>query len=147
MSNKWQVEYWMKKLPETIPPTMSTREAFNKMRSSSFRHLLVVQDGQLLGLVSDRDLRRPDLSKGEDGWNSLYTPNEDDEVRYIMATELQTIKSNEHIHKAVKLLVEYRYGALPVINDQDSPIGILSVYDLLKSYDEILEKCGSNIEF
>lgn len=146
MSNKWEVGYWMKKLPQTIPPTMSTREAFNKMRSGSFRHLLVVQDGQLLGLVSDRDLRRPDLSKGEDGWNALYTPNEQDEVRYIMATELQTIRADDHIHKAVKILAEYRYGALPVINNQDNPIGILSIYDLLKSFDEILDKCGSSIE-
>lgn len=147
MSDKWQVEYWMKKLPQTIPPTMSTRDAFNKMRSGNLRHLLVVQDGQLLGLVSDRDLRRPDLSKGEDGWNALYTPNEEDEVRYIMATELQTIRANDDIHKAVKILAEYRYGALPVINDQGNPIGILSIYDLLKSFDEILDKSRSSIEF
>jgi len=146
MSSKWQVEYWMIKSPETIPPTTSTREAFNKMRSGNFRHLLVVQDGKLLGLVSDRDLRRPDLSKGEDGWNSLYTPNEEDEVRYIMATELKVVRGDSHIRDCIKMLTEYRYGALPVVNDQGNPIGILSVYDLLKCFDEIIDKCGPTLE-
>ncbi|WP_372367374.1 CBS domain-containing protein [Candidatus Uabimicrobium sp. HlEnr_7] len=146
MSNKWQVKYWMTRLPETIRPTTSTREAFNKMRNGNFRHLLVVQDGELLGLVSDRDLRRPDLSTGEDGWNELYTPNENDEVRYIMATELQVIQENDNIHQAIKKLNEYGYGALPVVNDQQNPIGILSIYDLLKCFDEVLDKCGSVLE-
>lgn len=140
MSDKWKIKNWMTKDPDTITPTMSTRDAFNKMRASNFRHLLVVQDDMLLGIVSDRDLRRPDLSNKEDGWNELYTPSENEEVRFIMSTDVCTLNSEDTIHSAVKIFNKHPYGALPVVNSKQLPVGILSVYDVIRCFGKVWEK-------
>ena len=50
------VERWMTPEPETALPDLDTEEAVSLMLSRGFRHLPVVQDGELLGMVSLRDV-------------------------------------------------------------------------------------------
>ena len=50
---------WMTPDPVTVPPTMDAEEAAELMLEHNFRHLPVVEDGRILGIVSIRDVMRP----------------------------------------------------------------------------------------
>ena len=60
---RWTVAEWMTSIPLCIPPSMSVRSAFAKMRIGHFRHLLVVKEGELVGMVTDRDLLVPPVDQ------------------------------------------------------------------------------------
>src|SRR5262245_29255713 len=49
----------MTKEVETVPPTATVHEAWSLMREKRIRHLVVTKDGNVVGVVSDRDVRLP----------------------------------------------------------------------------------------
>lgn len=140
--DKWTVGQWMTPNPATIEPDASVRAAFIQMRHRGFRHLPVVQDKKMVGMITDRDLRRPDISKDVEGWNDFYKLDEDCEVRYVMTTEVKSVYPNDSIEKAVALFIEHKFGALPVLDKNDELIGILSAHDVLNAFQEALDQVG-----
>lgn len=144
--NKWTVGEWMTQNPQTIPADTSVRDAFIQMRSGGFRHLLVVENNKLLGIVTDRDLRRPDITKDVEGWNDYYNLDDDYEVRYIMTINVHTLRTGDSLEKALKLFIENKYGAAPVLDKHDNVIGILSNYDALRAFDAALKLVGDILQ-
>ncbi len=140
--DQWSVGEWMTSVPETVSPDTSVRSAFIKMRTGNYRHLLVVHHGELLGIVTDRDLRRPDLSDEPEGWLDSYNLEEDYEVSNVMTSEVDTIRTHDSLEKALRLLLEHKYGALPVLDKKGSAIGILTTYDLLAAFDRALAEAS-----
>lgn len=140
--DKWTVGEWMTPNPETIPPNMPVRTAFFKMRSEGIRHLPVVKNGKLEGIVTDRDLRRPDLTDEPEGWHDFYQLHEDYEVRHIMTTHLETACSGDPLEKVLKTLLEHKFGALPVVDKNGDLIGILTSYDLMRALSVALHQAG-----
>lgn len=141
-NNKWSVGAWMTPNPTTVSPDLSVKAAYHRMRSEGFRHLLVVEDGTLQGIVTDRDLRRPDLSQEPDGWHDAYQLEDHYEVRHIMTTRVETVAPQDDLKKALGIVLERKYGALPVLDKTGSVIGILSTYDLMRAMDALLERAG-----
>lgn len=140
--DRWAVGYWMTENPQTVPPDMSVYSAFYKMRIEGYRHLLVVQDGELWGIVSDRDLRRPDISNEPDGWHEFYQLDGEYEVRDIMTTELITISPGDRLEKALHLMLENKFHSLPVLNKYGKLIGILTDFDLMRAFRQALDETG-----
>jgi len=144
-NDKWSVGEWMTANPETVEPSTSVRTAFFRMRSEGVRHLPVVDDGKLVGMVTDRDLRRPDLTDEPDGWHDYYRLDESYEVRHVMTTHLSTARTADPLEKAVETLVERKFGALPVVDKNDRLIGILTSFDLLRAFGSALETAGAHL--
>lgn len=140
--DRWSVGAWMTPNPETIAPTESVRSAFIRMRISGYRHLIVEEDGKLVGMVTDRDLRRPDLSEEPEGWHDYYNLDEDYEVRHVMTLRVETVRPQDRLEKAVATFLERKFGALPVVDKTDAVIGILTTYDALRALDEIFAEAG-----
>lgn len=67
-----RVKDWMTTNVVTVEPDTSVRRAFAMMKKHGFHHLPVVRDGKLMGIVTDRDLRRPDISDIFKEWDQLY---------------------------------------------------------------------------
>lgn len=113
--------------------TASIREALQAMHDSDIRHVPVLdEDGELVGIVSDRDLRAfapivPVLD--EAGENpQLELP-----VTQIMNTDVRTVTVEDDLAAAVDLMIEHRIGAVPVIDpDSNELVGIVSTIDALK---------------
>ncbi len=121
-------------------PDDGVRQTYFRMRDEKVRHIPVLDDnGKLLGLVSDRDLRRPEWV--DEAPDIAYDYNLDDNlrVRDLMTTNLTVVRTYDSIRKANKLFLENRFGAMPVLNKEDDLVGILSVVDLLKALDQILD--------
>jgi acetoin utilization protein AcuB len=140
--DKWTVGQWMTPNPEYVSPSTSVRNAFMQMRHGGFRHLLVVDNDRLVGIVTDRDLRRPDVSKEADGWNEFYNIDDDCEVRFVMSTDVKSVTPGDSLEKAGKFFLEHRFGALPVLDREGKPIGILTTHDMMKAFDVALKMVG-----
>ncbi|MFT7676184.1 MAG: CBS domain-containing protein [Planctomycetota bacterium] len=104
----------------TIPPSTTSEEASELCHHKGFRHLLVMQDNDLVGILSDRDLR---ASSGAGLKPS--TP-----VDQLMSDQVQAIAPSESLSSAAARMVEFKISALPVVSDNRSP-GIITCSDLL----------------
>lgn len=123
-------------------PGMSVSQAFLLMRTNRVRHIPVVEDEKLVGIISDRDLRRPRWAENVDDWTSYYQINDSHSVSDIMTRNPETVRASDTILKAVRIFRDHRYGALPVLNKDDELVGILSAQDLLEPLEEFLARAG-----
>jgi len=143
--DRYSVGNWMTQNPATIEPDTPVRKAFFTMRTQGYRHLLVVDDGALQGIVTDRDLRRPDLTDDPDGWNEYYNLDADYTVRDVMTTDLKSLRPGDKLEKALKLFVDHKFGAVPVLDKNDALIGILSAHDALRAFQAVLQSHGDHV--
>jgi acetoin utilization protein AcuB len=113
--------------PVTVRPHETARHAYRLMRDNRFRHLPVVEDGRLVGILSDRDLRpvllSPTLARAR--------------VAELMSEELTTVGPDALVEEAASLLVVKKIGCLPVIAD-GRLVGIVTETDLLGVLVELL---------
>lgn len=104
------------------------------------RHLPVVDEsGKLVGIISDRDLRRPDWVDEAPDLSHIYNLDDSMEVRDLMTSQVHVVHTYDKIRKAVKILLEHRFGAVPVLDKDGSLVGMLSAVDLLGALEELLE--------
>ena len=130
-------KYMTTKLITTTPKT-SVKDAFLLMRTHRVRHLPVVEGDKLVGIISDRDLRRPQWVDALDDWTAYYQINDDTQVKDVMTDKPEVVRTYDTIRKAVKVLQERRYGALPVLDKKGDLVGILSAQDLLSALELLL---------
>ncbi len=140
--DKWSVGQWMTANPQMISPETSVRAAFFKMRSEGYRHLPVVRDAKVGGMVTDRDLRRPDLTNEPEGWHDFYNLDDDYDVRHVMTTGVESMSPTDSLEKALDLLIERKFGAAPVIDKAGSMIGILTTFDLMRAFQAVMGEAG-----
>jgi acetoin utilization protein AcuB len=138
-------KYMTQKLIVVAPDT-SVKDAFLTMRGRRVRHLPVVDGDKLVGIISDRDLRRPRWAESMDDWTSYYQLGDDVAVKDVMTSRPETVRTYDGILKAVKIFREQRYGALPVLDKKDDLVGILSAQDLLLALEELLTTPGAATE-
>lgn len=102
--------------------------------STKFHHLLVVEDGTLLGIVSDRDLLRalsPYIGSTVETARDTATLNK--RVHQIMTRKPITLRPEAEIGEAVTLLLDHRISCIPVVDQQFRPVGIVSWRDVLRA--------------
>ncbi|MFC4077006.1 CBS and ACT domain-containing protein [Salinithrix halophila] len=127
------VEQIMHRAVHTLPPELPIREAIQLAREHRVRHLPVVEDGRLIGLVSDQDLRAASLSElgPSEVWERSSQP-----VSTIMARRVISIHPLDFVEDAARLLYENRIGCLPVLRGNEL-VGILTETDILYRLVEI----------
>lgn len=116
----------------TVQGDTSMKEAMLLLRTHHIRHLPVVNGKVLVGLVSDRDIRRasPSLLSGIDK-NAYEQLLENTPVGRIMTREPFTVTETTPLVDAVSVLVEKKIGSLPVV-DGNEIVGIFTDIDALE---------------
>ncbi len=122
----------MTEAPETIDAEQRVADAAFVMRTRNIRHLPVVRDGKLVGMLSDRDvfgwltprIATEDEQEGEA--ESLYYLIED-----VMSDAPAVIESGAPAWEAADLMVARRISALPVVDGEGALVGIVSVVDFV----------------
>ncbi len=137
-----KVSKYMTQKLVTASPEMSVEQAFLLMRTHRVRHIPVVEVESLVGIISDRDLRRPRWADHVDDWTAYYQIDSAHKVADVMTRNPETVRAADPILKAVRIFREHRYGALPVLNKDDELVGILSAQDLLGPLEEFLIRAG-----
>ena len=122
----------------TARPDDGSRATFFRMREHEIRHIPVLDDaGVLVGIISDRDLRRPDWVDQAPDLAHVYHLDDEMKVGDLMTTSVVTVHTYDTLHKAVRLFLEHRFGCLPVLDKTGSLVGIVSPLDLLRAFDEL----------
>jgi acetoin utilization protein AcuB len=138
------VEKWMTRDVITVAPHEKITDAFELMQRRGIRHLPVIEDGELKGLVTDRDIRLAlipsPLSTPED---RMYHLGALERVDEIMTTDLITVAPATTIEEAAKLMAKYKIGAVPVVG-REKLVGILTETDILCVFIEMLETIQSS---
>ena len=106
---------------------------------STFRHLPILRDKVLVGVVTERDIKQftPSVLSGisPDEYNQLM---ESTPLSRVMARDLVTVEPGQSISEAAKTLFTRRVGCLPVVENGELK-GILTTTDLMKLLLRLLE--------
>ncbi len=125
--------------PVTVTPRNAIRTAVNLMREGGFRRLPVVDRGRLVGIITDRDLRRAANSPFvvREQWYDNFILDHI-EVGSCMTPNPLTIEPGAPIAEAARVMRNHKIGGLPVVADGQL-VGIVTDTDLLDFLIEILE--------
>ncbi len=141
---------YMTKGPITVSPETLVPDARKILKENGFRHLPVTgRDGELLGMVTDRDIRSafPSSILGDSERKKILDQVNQSPVSSIMSTTISCLNLRSTIDDALILLEKQNVGALPVVDDANKVIGIFSVRDLMGAYGELfgLHEKGSTL--
>ncbi len=119
----------------TMDDTLAqVKEIFDNVR---FHHLLVLEKGQLVGILSDRDLFKaisPNLNTAAETPKDRATLKK--RVHQIMSRHPITLEPDNSIHDAIALFNRHMISCIPIVDHQQKPIGLVSWRDLFR----VLEK-------
>lgn len=107
----------------TVRPDQPVSEAIEKMEELSAGTSVVVEGGEVVGIISERDVFRKVILKGQ----SI----DDVKVQDIMSTDLTTITSETSLDDCMQLMTNKRIRHLPVLRDK-ALCGIVSIGDVVK---------------
>lgn len=107
--------------PMTIPPSMSVRDVVQLTRQNKFSGYPVVDEGKVVGIVTNRDLR--------------FETNLDQPVSSIMtpAERLVSVKEGTSLEEARALMHKHRIERVLVLGERGDLRGLITVKDMLKS--------------
>jgi len=121
----------------TATPGTTIAEALNVTRAHRIRHLPVLEDERLVGLVTERDLRlaMPPIwaEQRDELKRALHTRT----VGEVMVRGPVTATPDTPIEEAARLMYDNRIGSLPIL-EEDRLVGILTETDLLRALAELL---------
>ena len=119
------VREYMSANPFVLSPDEDVTKAFNLLLENRVRQAPVVDKGELVGIVSDRDLRMAMVQNLK--MNKLT-------VGFIMTKDPVTITEDSKVTDASKLLGIGKFNAIPVIEDTGKLKGIISTTDIMKCF-------------
>lgn len=107
----------------TIAPTASVLEAVRLMAEKNIGGLLVLEGGNVVGVVTERDLARKAFA--------MARPAQDTPVSEIMTTQVMYVSPERTSEECMALMTENRFRHLPVL-DKGRLVGLVSIGDLVK---------------
>ncbi|MDD3312562.1 CBS and ACT domain-containing protein [Pseudodesulfovibrio sp.] len=133
------VANWMTKDVTTLTPDRSMMKASKIMKDRHISCLPIVdEDGRLVGIVSDRDIKDASPSKATTlDMHELYYLLSEIKIKDIMTKKVVTIRDDETVEKAATLMLEGHFGSLPVVDAEGRVVGIMTDTDVFKVLVEI----------
>ena len=108
----------------SVRPQASVYSAVEAMAEKRVGALLVIDDGKLVGVISERDYARKIILQGRSSKDTL--------VREIMTPSPVTISCDTSVEEAMRIMTENRFRHLPVIDSEGQLAGVVSIGDLVK---------------
>ncbi|HEY6881055.1 MAG TPA: CBS domain-containing protein [Polyangiales bacterium] len=120
----------------TVAEEDNLQEVRERLRQHSFHHLPVVDGARLVGLLSQRDVLRASVAGSDQGAFARVREQrylEQTFVRDVMQTSLVTAKPDDGISQLAQRMLKHRVGALPVVDEQNNLLGIVTENDLVRT--------------
>jgi len=125
--SRLEVRYLMTRNPRTIGGMMLRDDVEEMMNRQGVHHVLVVDsDHKLLGVISDRDMKRPAKNAFE-----------------LMTAEPYSVTPHDLASPAITLMMDRRISCLPVVNGDGVLCGVLTTSDLLVGFQCVLQTLSS----
>lgn len=108
----------------SVPPDQTVYDAIAKMADLNIGALLVMEDNELKGIISERDYRNKVILKGRTSKTTL--------VKEIMTENVYCIQPKDTVEEGMAIMTEKKIRHLPVV-ENDSVVGVVSIGDLVKA--------------
>jgi acetoin utilization protein AcuB len=128
-------EELMSPSPIVVQVTESIRRVITKLTESDVRHLPVVDEGRLVGMISDRDVRRLinpifELAPASAARSEAL----DQTIAVLMSSDVVSVHPESDVEEVIDLMIEHKIGAVPVTEaDSAKLLGIISYVDVLRA--------------
>ena len=109
------VQDWMTRNLVTLSPEASVAEALTLCRERRIRHIPILEEGRLVGIVSDRDLRDASPALGDPERASAL---QEIRVEDVMTREVITVDPQDSIENAAQEMYELKIESLPVVAEE-----------------------------
>ena len=113
---------------QTVSPDDTIEEAAQEMRDGDFGLVPVVEDEQLVGVVTDRDIAIRAVAEGKDP----CTP-----VSEVMSEGVVWVNEDDSVEDAARIMSEHQIRRLPVVDSEQHLVGIVSLGDFAVDSSEI----------
>lgn len=132
-SSRLRVVDVMTREPLTVTATETIGEADDLMSQNKILQLPVVKGKELVGIITDRDIRS--FLSG----SLLASPDQREmalktRIREIMTSEPITVSPDDDLEEAVELLIEEKVGGIPVVDEAEGMVGIVTYVDVLRCF-------------
>ena len=117
----------------TVDMDRSLGEVRRVFERAPFHHLVVIEDGKLVGLVSDRDVCReisPFAGTSVERSCDAFTLRK--HVHQIMTRSPETTTMGASAQSACQMMLDKRISCLPVVNERGACVGIVTVRDIAR---------------
>jgi acetoin utilization protein AcuB len=127
------VENWMNPKVVTVDADDSMLDATKLLKEHGIRRLPVLEKGKLVGIITDRDLKRasPSDATSLEAHELLYLIA-NIKIREIMSKNPITVPYNYTIEEAAEILLKAKISGMPVIDKDGDVIGMITQTDLFK---------------
>ena len=135
------VRDWMTEHLVTLSPEASVAEALTLCRKRRIRHIPILEDGRLVGIVSDRDLRDASPALGDP---ERARTLQEIRVADVMTQEVITVHPQDSIENAAQQMYELKIESLPVVSEgavadagstvaEEEVLGIVTSSDVMRA--------------
>lgn len=129
---------------KTATRDMSLRDVAVLMREGDMGSIPVVEDGKLVGIVTDRDIVVRSIAEGKDATSP---------VGEAMTTEIFSVRPDDFVFEAIRLMGDKQVRRVPVVDDSGALAGIIAMADIALEMEdereiaETLEEISSGSAF
>ncbi|HEX7479612.1 MAG TPA: CBS domain-containing protein [Polyangiales bacterium] len=127
--------------PVTVTERTKIEEALRLMAERDIRHLPVVRGLEVVGILSDRDLRSLGLSLVQDAASAqALRARLREQVTDLMTGTVVTVDADATLRELIGLMLDEKVSALPVVHPGSAElVGIVSYVDVLRAIEEEVE--------
>jgi CBS domain-containing protein len=139
-----KIRYWMRTPTVTINLAAPLSEALAMMSEYDVRRLPVVMDtGELCGMITQGDIRGIDLLSQTE-WNALDIAETLRQVKVysVMAEHPINVTPETSLREAALLMIENKIGGLPVVDEQQMVVGLITESDLFEALVQQLDSAN-----
>lgn len=143
------VQNWMTTDVVSVGPDTSLLKVGKLMKDHHIRRIPVVdENGQVVGIISDRDVRDASPSKATtlDMYEMHYLLAEL-KAKNIMTAKPITVKPTDTVEQAALIMLDNKVGGLPVVDDNGKLVGIISDHDVFKALVDITGARMGGLQF
>jgi CBS domain-containing protein len=122
--------------PITVDPETPMLEARQRMVEERIRHLVVVENARVVGIVTDRDIRLnlPSPATSLSVWEMNYLLSKLT-VGGVMSRSVLVVDPDRPLREAARIMIEHKIGALPVV-EEGLLVGIVTESDFVRAMAE-----------
>lgn len=122
----------------TVPPTLPINDALKLMQEKNIRRAPVVQDGKMVGIVTDVDIfnASPSQATTLSTWELHYLISKIT-VSSVMTKKVISVSEDTPIETAARIMADNKIGGLPVMRGSEI-VGIITETDLFKIFLELM---------